>query len=116
MEEEQIMLEGGQLSRAEAIQIFGEIDVYRAERRGMEFYIDRTASPKIHYLAFAGALLQCWIRWKREGAEGLHSWLPSLPEHMRGALFWWMRIPHFMVLVLKRQKSKGYWPFDKQAS
>ncbi|GEM_PF-6274550 len=114
--EEQKALRGGELSRVEALQMFGELDVHRAERRGLEFYVDRTASPKVHYLAFASALLQCWVRWKMEGPVGVGHWLPSLPEHLRGALFWWMRFPHFSQMVLKRQKAKGHWPFDEKVS
>ncbi|MCB9638982.1 MAG: hypothetical protein H6727_08790 [Myxococcales bacterium] len=114
--QEQKPFSGGQLSRSEAIQLFGELDVHRAERRGIDFYVNRTAAPKVHYLAFASALLQCWMRWKVEGPSGLQLLLPSLPEHLRGALFWWMRIPHFSRLVLKQQKAKGHWPFDEKVS
>lgn len=89
---------------------FGELDVRRAETRGLEYYVERIASPKLHYLAFAAALLRCDACWREDG----FAWVRSLPEFLRGALIWWMRVPQFSALVFHRQKRQGYWPFVQE--
>lgn len=103
-------------SREKLIEIFGELDVRRAEVRGVEHYIAKIASPKAHYLAFAAMLLQYHKRTGKDTQESVRTWLGSLPEFLRGSLIWWHKQTHFVEKVLRRQRHKGHWPYGKKHS
>jgi hypothetical protein len=99
-------------SRERAVELFGELDVVRAERRGIDYYVSSVASPKVHYLAFAAVLLQYQMRISEDQLESVQQWLGSLPELLRGALIWWLQCSHFLESVLKVQRHHGHWPFE----
>lgn len=106
---------GGMCTRTEAIQLFGDFDVWRAERYGMAYYANHIASSKAHYLAFTGAQLQCYAKWSEAERPELRDWLASLPVLLRGALVWWLLEPQFVRIVLSIQREAGCWPYGQAA-
>jgi len=103
-------------SRKEAIVLFGELDVWRAEHKKREFYVSEIATSKTNYLAFSAASSTFQVLWNTDEAPVLREWLHSLPELIRGALIWWMLTPGFSLAILNTQSACGYWPFHRKVN
>lgn len=104
----------GAFSVQEVEQVFGDLDVHRALKRGRLHYARLSATPKSNHVAFGVAIMEFQHRLSEGATAGeLRVHVADHPEHLRGALIHWAVGANFMGLVLEEQRQNGFWPFDR---